>query len=430
MDRSIFDSAAYRRSRWAYTLECAFEYFVALLVGDAFLANLLSYMGIEDAVIGVISSLVSLAFLFQLAAVFVVQRITDVKRVAVPVHCLGQMFFLLLYLLPFCRLPAMLRTIAVIACVMLGYFCNYLVVSVIFKWGNSYVNPSTRASFAATKEMISLLAGTVVSLGAGWVVNRFTDTGNITGGFLFVAAMMLLFNLCDFVCLMLMKNRKQEKETDESRVPFWQVLKLLLTNKSFLYVVILGALIQASTYMTMGFMGIYKTKDLLYTVVAVQGINVGGYLARFVFTKPIALYTDRTSYAKGVKLGLIIALVAFLINMFATPTMRFPVILFTLVYNISCAGTGQNMMNIIYSYVDRKYFVEASAIKNSVAGLCGFGASLVGGCILNAVQKNGNQVLGIPVYGQQLLSAISAIISLIGILFVSRVLERRNTIAK
>ena len=59
MDSSKFNSPVYVRSRRAYTLECAFEYFVALMVADAFLANLLSHMGIEDAVVGIISSLIT-----------------------------------------------------------------------------------------------------------------------------------------------------------------------------------------------------------------------------------------------------------------------------------------------------------------------------------------------------------------------------------
>ena len=61
-----FDTKAYKRSRNAYMVQCAFEYFVALLVADAFLAKLLTALGIGDNLIGIISSFVSLAFVFQL----------------------------------------------------------------------------------------------------------------------------------------------------------------------------------------------------------------------------------------------------------------------------------------------------------------------------------------------------------------------------
>ena len=429
-DQKIFNTPAYKRSRWAYTIECAFEYFVSLMVADAFLASLLSHMGIADSTIGVISSLISLAFLFQLCAIFVVQRITNVKRVTVPIHCISQMFFLVLYLLPFLNIPASLRTAMVIGCILIAYFGNYLVVSVIFKWGNSYVDPNGRANFAATKEMISLMSGVVVSLLMGWQFDRFTAAGNITGGFLFIASMMLLMNLGDFICLMLMKNQKHEKTVKEDVTPFWEVVKIIFSNKSFVYVILVGVIWNVSVYMTIGFMGIYKTKDLLLTVGTVQIINIAGCLMRTICSKPIARYSDKHSYVKGVKLGMAIALVGYLVNIFTSPSTWWLVILHTLLYHASCAGTGQNLMNITYSYVDSKYFVEASAIKNSIGGLCGFGASLLGGQILKAVQNNGNRIFGVTVYGQQLLSAISVVILIIGIIFVSFVVEKQKIIAK
>lgn len=430
MNASVYQSPVYRRSRWAYTIECAFEYFVALMVADSFLANLLSHMGIDDSVIGIISSLISLAFLFQLAAILVVQRITNVKKVAVPVHCISQLFFLLLYLLPFLPIPPALRTAAVIICVLIGYFGNYLVVSVIFKWGNSYVNPQGRANFAATKEMISLLAGTLVSLGIGYAVDSYTAAGNLKGGFLFIAIMMLLMTAGDFVCLMLMQNQTHTKPAPSQQPSLLRILRSLFSNKSFVCVIVLGALWNISTYMSVGFMGIYKTKELAFTVGAAQIINIAGCLARFALSKPIAKYTDRRTYAKGIKLGIAIACVGYLVNIFTTPSSRYLIVVYTILHNVAYAGTAQNLNNIVYSYVEPQYFVEASAIKNSIAGLCGFFASLFGGYLLNLLQRNGNMIFGIPAYGQQLLSAISLIVLIGTAIYVSRVVEKQPVIAK
>lgn len=429
-DQTKFNTTGYRRSRWAYTLECAFEYFIALMVADAFLATLLTEMGLSDAVIGVISSLISLAFLFQLFAILVVQHIRNIKMVAVPIHCISQMFFLVLYLLPFFNIPTQLRTAVVVGCLLIAYFGNYLVTSVIFNWGNSYVDPNTRANFAATKEIISLISGVVVSLSMGWTFDRFVANGNINGGFLFIAAMMLLMNIGDFVCLMLIKNRKTEKKDAEPAEPFWKVIRMLFANKGFVCCVVLHAVWSISVYMTIGFMGTYKTKELLLSVGAVQIINIVACLMRALFSKPIAHYADKRSYAKGIRLGLVIAAVGFLVNVFTTPRLWWLVILYTVLYNVACAGTSQNMLNIVYSYVDRKYFVQASAIKYSVSGLCGFLASMLASRILNAVQANGNTFLGISLYGQQLLSAISFVLVIVCILFVKTVLEKQKIISK
>lgn len=430
MDNQSFSSAPFRRSRWAYTLECAFEYFIALLVSDVFLATLLSEMGIEDSVIGVISSLISLAFLFQLFAILVVPHVRNVKLVAVPIHFVSQMFFLVLYLLPFFNIPRPLRATVIILCILIAYFGHNLVTSLIFNWGNAFVEPSGRANFAARKEIISLLSGIVVSLSMGAAIDRFIADGNITGGFIFISVVMLVVNVADFICLLLMKNQKKEKNTAEKSEPFWQTLRILFSNKSFVYTVILHSIWNVSAYMTIGFMGIYKTKDLMLSVGLVQVINISASLLRAVFSMPIAHYSTKKSYAKGIKLGLFIAAAGYLVNIFTSPSLWWFVILYTILYNVSCAGTSQNLLNLTYSYVDKKYFVQASAIKAGVSGICGFLASLLAGRILSAVQANGNSIFGITVYGQQLLSFISLILVILGILFVKFVVEKQNVIAR
>lgn len=430
MTDQIFNTSAYKRSRRSYILECAFEYFVALMVADAFLATLLTEMGLSDAVIGVISSLISLAFLFQLCSIFVVQHIRNIKLVAIPIHCISQMFFLVLYLLPFFNIPQQLRVFVVVGCLLIAYFGNYLVTSVIFNWGNSFVDPNGRADFAATKEIVSLISGVVISLSMGRAIDRFMESGNIEGGFLFIAAMMLLFTIGDFVCLMFMKNRKTEKTPKEKKEPFRRVLRILFTNKGFLCAIVVHVIWSISVYMTAGFMGVYKTKDLLLSVGTVQIINIVACLIRACFSKPIARYADKRSYAQGIQLGMMIAAVGYLINMFTTPSLWWLVILYTVIYNVSCAGTSQNLINLTYNYVDRRYFVQASAIKFSLSGLCGFGASMLGSRILDAVQKNGNTVFGVTVYGQQILSGISLVILCLGMLFVKLIVEKQKIIAK
>ena len=51
-EHGIYDSKEYKKSRFAYKMECTFEYFVALLVADAYLSSLLSAIGMPDAMVG------------------------------------------------------------------------------------------------------------------------------------------------------------------------------------------------------------------------------------------------------------------------------------------------------------------------------------------------------------------------------------------
>ena len=173
----IFSTPDYKRTRKAYVAECTFEYFVSLLVTDAYLSSLLHHMGISDALIGIISSLISFAFLFQLFALFAVRKIVNTKRASIIFHFTSQLFFTSLFFIPFLPFGKEYKTVIVFACVLIAYFGNYLVTSVIYKWGMSFVDNHKRASFAAGKEMVSLICGMVFTIIMGVVIDRFAADG-------------------------------------------------------------------------------------------------------------------------------------------------------------------------------------------------------------------------------------------------------------
>ena len=422
----VYASAAYRRSRNAYRLECTFEYFVSLLVADAFLAKLLSSLGMSDGLIGIISSFITLAFLFQLFSVFVVDRITNTKRFVILFHSLSQFFFMSLYLIPFLPFAKEYRHALVVVCVLLAYFGNYFVTSVIFKWGNSFVDPHKRGAFSAGKEMISLASGIVMTLILGHTMDAFEAADNLTGGFIFAAIAILIFSTCDFICLMLIKNDIKAPAEKRERLPLREVMKNTLGNRNFRSVIYLTILWDVARYISVGFLGTYRVGELAFAVGTVQIINMIGNAGRFALSRPFGKFSDKYSYARGIELALLLAAIGFGFMIFTSPTSRWLVVGYTLFFSMSMAGLNQNLMNITYSYVDSKYFVQASALKNSIGGLFGFGASLLGSRILTSIQANGNTVFGLPLYGQQLLSAISVILLVVALLFTHFVIAKQK----
>lgn len=424
---SIYDSRDYKRSRGAYRAQCTFEYFISMLVSDAYLAKLLSDIGLSDTLIGIISSFIVAAFLFQLAAIPLAQKVHNVKRTAVIFNTLSQFLFVGLYLIPFLPLPLPVRTALVMGGILVAYFSSYVVSSMLYRWANSFVDPAKRGDYSAGKEMISLLSGMVFTFVLGKVIDRFDAVGNLHGGFLFIAVSGLILSVLNFVSLLMIAKREPEQKT--TAIPMKQAVADILKNRNFINVIILNVLWDVGRYTTIGFLGTFKVNDLLLTVGTVQIINIAGNLCRFLISKPFGKYSDRTSYARGIELAMCIAAIAFAANMFTTPKTWYFIIAYTILNAVSTAGTNQNFMNIVYSYVPERYFVQATAVKNSIGGVFGFAASLMGGKILAAVQANGNQVLGIPMYGQQLLSAISLLFIVAAILF-NRFVIAKQTVMK
>lgn len=423
---NLFDIPAYKRSRSAYCLHCAFEYFIALLVSDAFLAKLLSNLGFSDMLIGVTSSIISAAFLFQLSAILLVRKIRSVKRYVITLSFLSQLLFVSLYLIPFLPVSASMKSVLVIVFLAMAYFCLYSMGPMLAQWGNSYVAPTNRGTYSAVKEIISLLSGMAFTLGMGYVIDIYEGLDNLRGGFLFIACAGLIVSLCSFTCLKSISAQNAAATPDSEQIPMREVFRGTLGSRRFIPVVVASCLMSISSYMTVGFLGIFKTKDLMLSVATVQIINIAGNLARAALSKPLGRFSDKHSFAKGLEVGFFIDAAAFAFCAFSGPGTIWCIVVFTILHAVSAAGTNQNSFNILYSYVDQKYFVQAYAIKCSISGVIGFLASLVGSAILGAVQANGNSLFGMTVYGQQVLAAISLLFSVAAALYTHFVLGRQK----
>lgn len=420
----IFNSMEYKRSRIAYIGQCTFEYLISLLITDAFLAKLLTSIGISDALIGIISSFVYFSFLFQLMSLWLINVIKSVKKTVIIFDTLSQVLYICMYCIPFLNVDLRIKTFLVIAAILLAYISKYLVSSILFKWANSYVEPHKRGAFSAIKEMISLFCGMVFSLAVGFIIDGYELADNLKGGFVFIIIVLSVINIFNFISLLLIKDGEVSEKKSEFSVK--ELYANTIGNKNFRNVIILISMWTVAASMTTGFMGTFKTNDLLLSVGLIQVINVISNGFRLVFSIPIGKYSDKRSYAKGIELAMIIAAVGFAVNMFASNKTWWFVAVYTILYNVSVAGTNANKFNITYSYVKSEYIAQAMAIQNCISGVLGFLAALVGSRILAFVQGNGNMIFGIHIYGQQILSGISLIIVLTAIVYDRLVVEKQK----
>ncbi len=420
-----FNSREYRQSRSAYIIQSVFEYFLTILVADAFLAKLLTYIGISDSLIGIIASFINIAFIFQICSLFIVRLKIKKKAFLIITYALSFSSFMLLFLVPFMPMGHTGATVTVMVCVLLGYISLYVVASIMFRWANSYVDPNGRARFGSTREIISLFSGIIFSAVMGAIINKYEGLGNLQGSFLFIAVCILVFNICNFICMLMIKGQSTE-EPEEKGATIAQTLKYIAGNRNFKNVIFMTMLYETARYFTVGFIGVYKTNDLALSVLTIQIVNIFASFVRMVLTRPLGKFSDKTSFAKGYRAGLYILFLSFFINIFTTPKTWYLVIIFSMLNTGSLAGLNMNSFNITYSYVASEYITQAMAIKNCIGGLFGFGASLLGGKLLSMIQANGNMIFGAHIYGQQVLSAISSVLIMVTIIFTKCVIEKQE----
>lgn len=425
----LFDSPSYKRSRVAYHIQCVTEYLVTLLVADAFLAKLLKQIGLSDSTIGIVSSLMSLAFLVQLGTIFLMQHISNVKKAVILIDITSMLCFMFTYFLPFLPVFAAGKTILVFVTIGGGFLFKYLQLNLYYKWGNFFVRPEGRGQFSARNEAISLGIGVLFTLVMGNLVDHYERAGRLETSFLIIACVIAALAVID-LCMLLMIKKYSIKDAVKQQKPFRDVLRNTLGNKNFRHVVIMISLYDIARYLTIGFLGTFKTQDLLLSVGAVQLINIVANALRCVLSRPIGRWADRTSSTHVYRKGLWLCAGSFLLLACTTQNTWWLIIGYTICYNVSMAGIAGNANNMTYSYVPIDYFVQVQAIRCSIAGTLGFGAPLVGSQILAAVQANGNIILGIPIRGQQLLAILSFLVLLAAIIFNKKVVAKQKTMCQ
>ncbi|MBQ7153583.1 MAG: MFS transporter [Clostridia bacterium] len=427
LKEDIYESAVYKRSRRSYVIQCMVEYFITLTVTDAFLVKLLKYMGFDDAKIGIISSLCSMAFLFQLLSMLITRTRVCRKTVIMIADIISQLLLSSLFLIPFLPFGTTNKLIIMIA-VLFANGLWYLMYSTTFQWANSNVDPHKRASFSATKEIISLITGIVYTLAIGWMFDFFEAQGSIQTAFVWASVIMFTCCVADFICLLLIRKDTPEERGDKKS--FREILRHTLGVKNFRSIVYLTVLWEFGRYFSIGFLGTLKTEDLSMNVLLIQIVNIGAALCRMFASRPFGKYSDRTSFAHGIKLALLFAAGSFAAVILTTKATWYMIIAQAALMAVCMAGFNANSFNIVYSYVDAHYVPEAMAIKNSIGGVCGFLSSLIASRILAAVQANGNTVFGIQLFGQQLLACVSLLLMLAAFLFTHFVITRQKVMVQ
>jgi Na+/melibiose symporter-like transporter len=329
------------------------------------------------------------------------------------------------FLLPFLPLQNSARTALVFITIGGGFLLKYLQLNLYYKWGNSFVKPEKRGAFSARNEAISMAAGVVFTLVIGALVDHYDKRGQIENSFIVIACVIAFLTILDFVMLLLIKNQSTEDALKQQQ-PIKKVIQNTLGNSSFRNMTIMLALFDVSMYLTTGFLGTFKTEDLLLSVGAVQLINIFAGILRCILSKPVGKWADKTSFAYVYRLGLWMYAFSYLLLVFTTKNTWWLIIGFAVCSNVAETGVSANTNNMTYSYVPIDYFVQAQAIRSSIAGILGFFASLLGSWILAAVQQNGNMVFGITVYGQQVLALLSCVVLLAAIVLNKCVVAKQR----
>ena len=411
----------YKTSRVLYIIEAALEYFISIMVGGAYLARLTAELGISDSVTGILSSLVTLGCSFQLVAILLFNN-RRAKHGVFFLHTANQLLFTLIYVVPFFPLGKSAKIAVFIAFLLLAHILNNIVQSPKINWFMSLVDNDKRGRFTANKEIISLIGGMIFSFSAGSLMDHFEARGEVRTSFIICGAALFVLTILHSCTLLFSREKPQEQTQTKEEHP----IRGLLRDREFIKVTLIPVLWSISHYGAISFYGTYQIKELGFSMTFVSVLSILYAVFRSAFSRPLGKFADKYSFAKMLNICYMIAAVAFLVNTFTVPANgKVFYTLYYILYAIAMAGINSSEINLIYERVSPNKRMLAFALKSTFAGLAGFGTTLLASVLVARIQENGNMLFGIPVYAQQVMSLISALLTIGTIVYLNVAIKNK-----
>ena len=410
-----------KRGRLMYIFEAALEHLIALLVAGSFLATLTKSLGMSDSLTGVLSSVISLGCLFQLMSLSV--KKTRVKKLVVCLSALNQILFMLLYVIPLSGAGKQVKIAAFVVMIFSAYFIYNFVHPKKINWLMSLVEDGHRGTFTANKEIVSLVIGIVFSFVMGAVSDHFAEKGQIHTAFAICAAVMFVLMVLHTLTMVL---------TVEKEIPCKKAAKGFsvidsLKNKNILGVTVVFVLYNISNYASVPFYGTYKINELGFDLKLVSAIVICGSGVRVLVSKFWGRYADRESFAAMLEKCLIFLALGQVCAAMAVPSNGLVMfILYYAFHGVAMGGINSALVNLIFDYVEPEKRSNSLAITQAASGLVGFLTTLCMSPLVAAIQANGNKILGIPLYAQQVVTVISLVFTIFAIIYTRAVLIKKK----
>ncbi len=404
----------YKLSRIAYILECMFEYFISILTTGAYLAKLTTTIGISDGMTAILSSIASLAGMFQIVSIFLVKK-TPVKRWVLPITFVTQALVSTLYMIPFFGFGA-LAPFVFFVIILISRAAVNVVSPAKSNWFLSLVDDRGRGNFQAKINIVSLAGGTVFTFLASLMIDKFEAKGNLSGAFTAITVIICILAVLQISCLIIAREKPEDK-SEKAESPL-KAVSSLCKNKLYVRILIFNVLWSLANNITAPFLSTYQIKELGFSMTFISTVGIIINLLQMFVVYFFGRFSMRHSYASILRVAYIFAFFAFFFVMISTTSNGY--VTFTVYRFINLffgAATAVSATSILFIIVPHEERTAAIAFNTVIVGLVGFSVTLIASPLLTLLQGADIVIFGARLYAQQILAFISLCLTALILLY-------------
>ncbi|GEM_PF-2148840 len=430
MDNPIAYSPEGRRTRIAYVTESTLENLKASAAGGVFITMLLKQLGFSDSLTGIITSLSTFACTAMIFASGAAMRTKSIKGFVLRSYAIYHSLLVLLFLLPFIRLPHAVTVFAFICCYLGGSILYNILFPNKFNWLMSCVPESQHGRFTANREMIVLVVSTLFTYPFSAKIDALKQAGKTDNALLLCCSAIAVFSVGHLIALSRTVDVPRPAAPKEANRSMWQLWMETLADRRFLKLLPIAIVYTAAVMLSSAYYTVYEMQELSFSIKFIAALSILSTVVRVLISRPLGKFADRFGFCAALTLAFGIFAVAYGIVAFTNPgNGKLMFLLFTAFNAVGGAISGTGIHTLTFSYVPQERRTTALGIYGSLGGIFGFVGSLIGGLIVSLVQKQGGMKLfGTTVYAQQINSAVTCLLMLSLVVYMNTVIRRMPTL--
>jgi len=364
----------------------------------------------------ILSNISSLACLFQLLSIPLSHK-KSFKGTVISSLFISQILLGFLYLIPFFGFGSKVNSTLFFVCILLSHIFTQIGAPLKFTWFFSLPSPERKGSFQSVVQMFSHATGLIFSFTASYLLDYFTETGKTEAMFITFTTVIMVLSVMNLLTLAL---SKEKPHVSAPRSSLLGDVKNLLKQSGFPTYILMYTLYCIAVNTTAAFLGTYLVKELGFSMINVSTLSAINAVAAIFFLAFFGNFARRRGLSKSILTGYPIYALSYLLVTLSIPSNGFVMImLYYIINSLGSAGIAVGMEPILFDTLPEEYVASALSLKNFVAGISSFLATLALTPLLNYIQMSENSLFGIKMYAQQLFGIFSC-----ALMFISMLLFR------
>lgn len=348
-----------------------------------FLAGYLTHLSASPAFCAVVAAVPQLGCIMQLVSPFLFERLRCRKMVIRLCSFAYRMGMGLAGLIPFMLPGKAARLGAAFGLYLLAFLMAGFVTPGLDQWAMQLAPTHRRGRFFATKNIISALLNSAISLGLGWQLDCFSQGGRAGTGYLVLYSVCCVLACVDQYLL----GRMEEVPCTPMKSLRLADLKRPLVDGTYRKIVVfLPAWCFAQNFSST-FLSVYMLQALDMTHTQISTITMIASAAGILGTWVWGRVADRSSWNRIMLLGGCIIGLTYLFWGAVTPGVALVVPFLLQSLTSACSGAfSMASSNLQYSCAPGEGKTLYLGVGQAISNLTGYGAALLGAWIQSMLQ--------------------------------------------